>query len=314
MALSKFANLLRNRYYLGLVSYRGVEHAGKHPAIIGQGLFERVQRVLEEREQHAVKQRRNRHYLRGLLTCARCKSRLLFTTGRGKGGDTFDYYICSSRHKGKGCDLPYLPSVDIEDRIQRSWHLWVHLDRLDGEAVGQELQVLVVGDHDHTERRARALRRVARLDTERVKLVQMAYADAIPMDLLKIEQARITIEREQAEREAADAQDSGQDVLAVYERARGLMERGTQAYKLGGPDARRLLIRAFLSRIEVDLDDEEATLASPWFEIQAAAAHLQGSNHVQRAKPQGNHSDHSQNAAGVQRRTPASFLGSGVRL
>jgi site-specific DNA recombinase len=222
------------------------------------------------------------------MTCARCKSRLLFTTGKGKGGDTFDYYICSSRHRGKGCNLPYLPAVDIEDRIARSWHLWVHLDRLDGQAVGRELQVLVVGDHGHSERLARAQRRIARLDTERVKLVQMAYADAIPMDLLKIEQGRITIEREQAEREAADAQDRGQDVLAVYERARALMERGTQAYELGGPDARRLLIRAFLSRIEVDLDDEEATLASPWLEIQAAATHLRESS-TRRAKPLGSH-------------------------
>jgi hypothetical protein len=162
------------------------------------------------------------------------------------------------------------------------------------------------------ERRARALRRIARLDTERVKLVQMAYADAIPLDLLKIEQGRITLEREQAEREAADVQDSGQDTLAVYERARGLMERGTQAYKLGGPDARRLLIRAFLSRIEVDLDDEEATLASPWFEIQAAAAHLKEGS-IQRAKPQGDRADTTQSPR-RSRRTPASFLGSGVRL
>jgi site-specific DNA recombinase len=218
-----------------LVNYRCVEHAGKHPAIIGPALFERVQRVLDERERHTVKQRRNRHYLRGLMTCARCKSRLLFTTGKGKGGDTFDYYVCGSRHKGTGCDLPYLPALDIEDRIQRSWHLWVHLDRLDGEAVGRELQDLVVGDHNHAERLVRAQRRISRLDTERVKLVQMAYADAIPMDLLKIEQARITIEREHAEREAGDAQGRGQDLLAVYERARALMEHGTQAYNLGGP-------------------------------------------------------------------------------
>lgn len=126
MALSKFANLLRNRYYLGLVTYRGLEHPGKHPAIIGQGLFERVQLVLTERERHTLKQRRNRHYLRGLLTCARCKSRMLYTTGKGKGGDIFDYYVCSQRHKGKSCDLPYLAAIEIEGRVERRWHLWVH--------------------------------------------------------------------------------------------------------------------------------------------------------------------------------------------
>lgn len=69
LALSKFAELLRNRYYLGIVSYRGVEHPGNHPAIIGAEPYERVQRTLEEREHHHLKQRRNQHYLRGLLTC-----------------------------------------------------------------------------------------------------------------------------------------------------------------------------------------------------------------------------------------------------
>jgi site-specific DNA recombinase len=74
LALSKFANLLRNRYYLGVVPYRGVEHAGKHPALLGLELFERVQQVLDERDQHSIKTRRHQHYLRGLLNCARCGS------------------------------------------------------------------------------------------------------------------------------------------------------------------------------------------------------------------------------------------------
>lgn len=64
-----------------------------------------VQRVLAERESYSIKQRRNRHYVRGLLTCARCNSRMLYTTGKAKSGDTFDYYICSKRHKRVGLRL-----------------------------------------------------------------------------------------------------------------------------------------------------------------------------------------------------------------
>jgi hypothetical protein len=52
------------------------------------------------------------------------------------------------------------------------------------------------------------------------------------------------------------------------------MERAADAYRLGGPDVRRLLIRAFLERIEVDTDDEAATLASPWLEIHHSASYL----------------------------------------
>jgi hypothetical protein len=57
-------------------------------------------------------------------------------------------------------------------------------------------------------------------------------------------------------------------------RAHALMQRGAEAYRLGGPSVRRLLTRAFLARIEVDIDDEQATLASPWREIRNAAVHV----------------------------------------
>jgi site-specific DNA recombinase len=273
LALSKFAELLRNRYYLGLVSYRGIEHPGKHPALVGAQLFDRVQMIIADRDRHALKPRRHQHYLRGLLCCARCGSRLQYTTGRGHGGE-FEYYVCSKRHKGGGCDLPYLAAIAVEERIEQAWPQWVQLDALDGEAVGSQLHALVVGDKDQTDRLLRAQRRLARLDKERLKLVQMAYADAIPIELLKAEQQRVTREREEAVRDEKEAQDTGAKIMETYHQAQALMQRGAEAYRLGGPTVRRLLTRAFLARIEVDTDDEQATLASPWHEIRDAAAHV----------------------------------------
>lgn len=74
---------------------RGIEHLGKHPALIASELFDRVQMIFDERDQHVIKPRRHNHYLRGLLTCRRCGSRLQYTTGRGNGGE-FDYtYACA---------------------------------------------------------------------------------------------------------------------------------------------------------------------------------------------------------------------------
>jgi site-specific DNA recombinase len=273
LTLSKFAELLRNRYYLGLVSYRGVEHSGKHPALIEAELFERVQTILNERNQHVIKPRRHHHYLRGLLTCGRCGARLQYTTGRGNGGE-FDYFVCGRRHRGEGCDLPYLAAIDVETRIEQLWPQWIKLDKLDGEAVGNQLYALVVGDTDQTARLQRTRSRIARLENERFKLVQMAYAEAIPMEVLKAEQQRVTRELEEATRDEQAAQDSGEGVMEFYRRARDLMLRAAQAYKLGGPEVRRLLVQAFLARIEIDAEDERAELASPWAEIQRAAEHV----------------------------------------
>jgi site-specific DNA recombinase len=190
IGITRLSAMLSNRYYLGLVSYRGIEHPGKHPAIIGMELFEQVQAILHDRERHAIKPRRHQHYLRGLLSCKRCGSRLLYTSTRNRHGDEFDYYLCTKRHRTHDCDLPYLPAIDIEERINAAWLGWLRLEKLDAETVRTKLQAELGNTNTHNERLARAEKRLARLGKERLKLVQMAYAEAIPLDLLKQEQAR----------------------------------------------------------------------------------------------------------------------------
>jgi len=61
---NKVAALLRDRYYLGEVCYKGVwRRNGRHPALVEPELFERVQRVLEA---HGfVRYRTHNHYLKG---------------------------------------------------------------------------------------------------------------------------------------------------------------------------------------------------------------------------------------------------------
>jgi site-specific DNA recombinase len=43
---NKLHHMLRNRYYLGFVTWRGVEYEGKHPALVSSETFAEVQRVL----------------------------------------------------------------------------------------------------------------------------------------------------------------------------------------------------------------------------------------------------------------------------
>jgi hypothetical protein len=52
------------------------------------------------------------------------------------------------------------------------------------------------------------------------------------------------------------------------------MHQAAEAYRIGEPEVRRLLVQAFGVRIEIDADEAEATLASPWREIRDAAAHI----------------------------------------
>jgi site-specific DNA recombinase len=98
------------------------------PLVDRPELFAQVQDILDDRDRHALRQRKHQHHLRGLLTCARCGSRLLYTAVRGQAGGRFAYYVCGKRHRGDGCNLPYILAADIELRLERNWPMYVRLD------------------------------------------------------------------------------------------------------------------------------------------------------------------------------------------
>jgi site-specific DNA recombinase len=91
--------MLRDRYYLGLVSYNGEEYQGRHEPLVSAAVFAKVQAVLDERlPKGGTRQRRHHHYLKGIVWCGRChdsgvEARLLLPKVKGHGG----HYAMSSR-------------------------------------------------------------------------------------------------------------------------------------------------------------------------------------------------------------------------
>ncbi|WP_322754323.1 hypothetical protein [Frankia sp. Cas3] len=151
------------------------------------------------------------------------------------------------------------------------------MHELDAEAVGLALRAEInEGGQNREETLRRAARQLKTLDDQRRKLIQMAYAEAIPMDLLKAEQDRVARERLAAERDMAQAQTEDDDIEETYRRAAALMKIGAEVYRMAGPDIRRTLNRAFLARIEIDVDEAEASLSEPWEALQRAAVHVPG--------------------------------------
>jgi site-specific DNA recombinase len=274
LSLSKLYKLLRNRYYAGYVVHRGVAHPGRHDALISEELFAKVQAVLDERDTTSTKQRTHTHYLRGLLSCMRCGSRLVYMEVKGHGGE-FAYYACSRRHRTHACDLPYIAADILEARLVKAWPQAISLDELDRIAIAQALRSEIIGNDYDALRVQRLDATLAKLDRERRKLIEMAYADAIPLDLLKSEQDRIAREQVAARADKAAAEQATPDnLLDVYDQAANALQRGSAAYATADDTSRRGLIRAFTRNIKVDLHDEKIELAEVWSEINRSAAHI----------------------------------------
>ncbi len=249
VSVSKIAEMLANPFYVGIVAWNGVRYPGQHKALVSENLFSRVQDVLRAHDIAGVRQRRHDHYLKGVLYCGECGRRLSLTLAKGK----YLYFYClGQRGPAKtGCREPYVLAGDAEAAVEDLYRR-VQLPASWVEKLSEELEAEIVERQaEASEGRVVLTKKLARLADERQKLLRAFYANAIPLELLKAEQDRISRE-EQAGRSELDVTEqdlSGwQDVLGIAIRLAGNCHR---AYLKARPSVRRRFNEAVLEAVYV---------------------------------------------------------------
>ena len=92
--------ILRNRGYLGEVSFRDVRHQPED-ALIDPALSDKAQTVLAERGESYDRRFTDKHpeyLLTGLISCGRCQRNYVGAAARGK-GHRYRYYTCWTRQR-----------------------------------------------------------------------------------------------------------------------------------------------------------------------------------------------------------------------
>jgi site-specific DNA recombinase len=252
IAPSRVRNLLSNRYYLGKVIWGGVEHEGRHEALISEELFEQVQTVLIVHNRSAERSRKHTHYLKGSLFCARCGSRMSYTKARGRWGGLYDYFYCLSAKVNRDCNQPHVPVAAVETAVVEYYS--ESQPRLPDprQLADALLEQLKKQDARRQQDARRAETRTGQLRDERVALLQAHYAGAVPMELLKSEQARIGRELSAAEELVEAASVAFEDIHGTLATALDLASRSAELYQLADNQARRLLNQFFVSKLFVD--------------------------------------------------------------
>ncbi len=120
--------ILRNKRYIGIFTYKHMEHPNFVPAIIDDTLYDSVQ----ERLKKAKNRRRNRspveYHLTGKLFCGLCGKPMAGYSGTGKSGRKFHYYRCKCEKKNEPKDrLENLVVKITVDQVANSPHLdeWI---------------------------------------------------------------------------------------------------------------------------------------------------------------------------------------------
>jgi DNA invertase Pin-like site-specific DNA recombinase len=113
------AHLLRNRFYIGEVAFKGEILPGEQPAILDRQLFEAVQRKLDEqRTNHTNTRSSSESLLMGRIFDER-GNRMTPSYAR-KGGKRYRYYLSSALSNGqaeKAASVSRVPAAEIESHV-----------------------------------------------------------------------------------------------------------------------------------------------------------------------------------------------------
>lgn len=192
---------LRNKYYVGTITWKGVEYDGAHPHLIDQTTFDRVQHILDSNRHGDSGSRvwKHKHYLRGMLTCGKCGSGMGFTKAQGRNAK-YDYFFCLGRvNRDNGCKQKYVSAELIERTVEQEYSK-ISINRRSlqqlADLIRKGFQLIQATDTEQAELQKR---RIVKIDRQAAKLLELHYYDTIDPELFRSEQNRLRSEKHQAQ-------------------------------------------------------------------------------------------------------------------
>jgi len=176
MSLNGVAKLLKNPFYTGVISYKGIEYPGQQEPLITRELFQKVQDVFRVRDGAGERVRKHPHYLKGTLYCAECGSRLSIDKAKGH-----TYFYCIGQKKRKTCNQPYVEAEILENEVEKLY-AEIQLTQKAADKLKKRFSDEIISGQSSNAMEEEFLRkRMAKLASERVKLMRAFYSGAIPM-------------------------------------------------------------------------------------------------------------------------------------
>lgn len=257
--------ILINPYYKGTVVYKGVEYAGNHPALVDVDIWQQVQDVLASHI-NGERTREHPHFLKGSLYCRSCGSRMIVTYAKSASGVRYPYFVCAGRHsKRKDCKQRAILIDTLEEQVQQIYDRYSFPQNI-CEYLERFLQNAVQKEQDKYAAELDGLRREKnKLERQRKKLLEAHYNDAIPLDLLKSEQQKITKQLAAIEREVKAHEYAFASISERLSEAVDLIADCGKTYRMANDQIRRMMNQAIFSKLWVEPDGRiTAEFAKPF--------------------------------------------------
>ena len=257
---------MRSSYYIGIVTYKGIEYPGKHEPIVEKHVFDRVQQILTSHDHAILKNSKYPHYLKGTILCAECGSRLSVSNNQGQSGIIYPNFFCLGRQRDTAsCSQKVIPIATAETKVEehyRGFQLPEKWARDIREYLRAELGTV---EEEANIERTFQTRRVGELKEQQRKLIQMSYADAISFELLKSEQTRITQELNNADERIRAIDVRFETIATNLDRALDMVTDCHRAYLAAKNSQRRHYNQAMFDWIKIGRNGiTESQLADPF--------------------------------------------------
>ena len=265
--------ILTNPYYKGIVTFQGVQYPGRHEPLIDEETFDMVQVILASRR-FGERTKTHEHFLKSTLYCGKCGARMFVQKAKSKTGVVYPYFVCGGRHnKTTDCDMSAILIAKIEEQVEAIY------DRLLATLTPSfraELEAVIRAEFEVERRYAERNRQELdverqKLEREQERLLQAHYSDAIPLDLMKREQDRISAALRHNAAQAAKLRENLEYNERLLHEAIELIDNCARAYRLADDHIKKLFNQVFFERIYVredgtlraDTNEPFATITSP---------------------------------------------------
>ena len=120
MTHSSVNTMLKNRRYIGELSFRNIVVPDAIPVIVPKDLFDRVQKRLDKNKRAPACGKADEEYLLTTkLFCGKCGALMFGESGTSATGRTYYYYKCANVKRRKGCNKKTVQKDWLEDLVVR---------------------------------------------------------------------------------------------------------------------------------------------------------------------------------------------------
>lgn len=253
VSVNKVHQMLRDRYYLGYVSYKGEEYPGRHDPLIEEELFDKVQGIVRSRGYSAERRREHHHYLKGTVFCGECwaergiEQRLILQRAQGRNGGEYFYFFCPNGRDG--CSQPFHNAWRVEDAVE-AFYKTKHYDPEFLEAM-RSLMIDTVANQDEAQRllRGQLKDQLATLDAQEENLLDLLGDPDVPNAKIKNRLRAIKQERERITEQLTGVELDLTAGAAYIEASLALLENPYELYLEATDEVRRRLNQAIFERM-----------------------------------------------------------------